>query len=150
MGSSIFSIGLTGLNAAQAGLATTSHNIANAGTAGYSRQSVIQTTNGGTQMGNVYFGEGTNVQAVQRAYNGFLNEQVLAADSPWWPLREQVQARARASQDKPTPASEFAAELLKAVQRKGFDVLMLPRPAPKQGIAMMPPRELGMCTVVGM
>lgn len=81
MGSSFYTISLTGLNAAQAGLVTTSHNIANAGTAGYSRQSVIQTTNGGTQMGNVYFGEGTNVQAVQRAYNSFLNEQVLAADT---------------------------------------------------------------------
>jgi flagellar hook-associated protein 1 len=81
MGSSFYSISLTGLNAAQAGLVTTSHNIANAGTAGYSRQSVLQTTNGGTLMGNAYFGEGTNVQAVQRAYNGFLNEQVLAADT---------------------------------------------------------------------
>ena len=38
MGASLFSIGLTGLNAAQAGLQTTSHNISNAGTTGYSRQ----------------------------------------------------------------------------------------------------------------
>ncbi|BBH47992.1 SDR family oxidoreductase [Pseudomonas sp. KU43P] len=42
-------------------------------------------------------------------------EQVLAADSPWWPLREHVQARARASQDKPTSAAEFAKGVLTAV-----------------------------------
>jgi len=41
-------------------------------------------------------------------------EQVLAADSPWWPLREHVQARARASQDKPTSAAEFAKGVLAA------------------------------------
>lgn len=44
-------------------------------------------------------------------------EQLLAEDSPWWPLREQIRARARASQDKPTPASDFAQGVLKAVQQ---------------------------------
>lgn len=42
-------------------------------------------------------------------------EQVLAADSAWWPLREHVQARARASQDKPTSAAVFAQGVLAAV-----------------------------------
>ncbi|WP_442112271.1 SDR family oxidoreductase [Pseudomonas sp. NUPR-001] len=44
-------------------------------------------------------------------------EQVLAADSPWWPLREQIHARARASQDHPTSASDFAQGLLAAVAK---------------------------------
>ncbi|AFK68459.1 short-chain dehydrogenase [Pseudomonas putida SJTE-1] len=42
-------------------------------------------------------------------------EQVLAVDSAWWPLREHVQARARASQDKPTSAAVFAQGVLAAV-----------------------------------
>jgi len=42
-------------------------------------------------------------------------DQVLAADSAWWPLREHVQARARASQDKPTSAAVFAQGVLAAV-----------------------------------
>ncbi|PRN06263.1 short-chain dehydrogenase/reductase [Pseudomonas sp. LLC-1] len=42
-------------------------------------------------------------------------EQVLAADSAWWPLREHVQARARASQDRPTSAAVFAQGVLAAV-----------------------------------
>ncbi|MDP9711343.1 UNVERIFIED_ORG: NAD(P)-dependent dehydrogenase (short-subunit alcohol dehydrogenase family) [Pseudomonas fluorescens] len=44
-------------------------------------------------------------------------EQLINEQSPWFPLREGIRARAKASQDKPTPASEFAAELFKAVQQ---------------------------------
>ena len=43
-------------------------------------------------------------------------EQLISEQSPWWPLRDGIRARAKASQDNPTPASEFAATLLKAVQ----------------------------------
>jgi len=44
-------------------------------------------------------------------------EQLINEHSPWFPLREGIRARARASQDKPTPAVEFAAVLLKTVQQ---------------------------------
>ena len=44
-------------------------------------------------------------------------EQLINETSPWWPLREGIRARAKASQDKPTPARDFAADLLKAVQQ---------------------------------
>lgn len=44
-------------------------------------------------------------------------EALIREDSPWWPLREGIRARARASQDNPTPASDFAAHLFAAVQR---------------------------------
>ena len=44
-------------------------------------------------------------------------EALIREDSPWWPLREGIRARANASQDNPTPTSEFAAQLLAAVQR---------------------------------
>jgi len=44
-------------------------------------------------------------------------DQVLAADSPWWPLREYVQARARASQHRPTPAAVFAQGVLAATRK---------------------------------
>jgi len=40
----MLNIGLTGLNAAQMQLNTASHNIANAATPGYSRQTVVQST----------------------------------------------------------------------------------------------------------
>lgn len=44
-------------------------------------------------------------------------ELLINEQSPWWPLREGIRARSQASQDKPTPASEFAADVLKAVQQ---------------------------------
>ncbi|RJG10348.1 SDR family oxidoreductase [Pseudomonas cavernicola] len=43
-------------------------------------------------------------------------EQVIAEGSPWWPIREGIRARAKASQDHPTPATDFARDLLAAVQ----------------------------------
>lgn len=51
-------------------------------------------------------------------------EQLLNESSPWWPLRDGIRARANASQDKPTPASEFAADLLAAVQRRKRPALL--------------------------
>ncbi|MGB8516719.1 MAG: flagellar hook-associated protein FlgK [Gallionella sp.] len=75
--SSIFNIGLSGLNAAQAGMATTQHNIANANTPGYSMQQIVQTANIAQYTGSGYIGQGTNVASVQRVYNDFLNTQIL-------------------------------------------------------------------------
>ncbi|WP_341962161.1 SDR family oxidoreductase [Pseudomonas sp. RC10] len=43
-------------------------------------------------------------------------EQVIHEGSPWWPLREGIRARANASQTHPTPANEFARDVLNAVQ----------------------------------
>lgn len=39
-------------------------------------------------------------------------ELLISEQSPWWPLREGIRARAKASQDNPTPASQFATDLL--------------------------------------
>ena len=44
-------------------------------------------------------------------------EQLISEQSPWFPLREGIRARAKASQDNPTPAHEFAAAFLKAAQQ---------------------------------
>ena len=44
-------------------------------------------------------------------------ELLIQEQSPWWPLRDGIRARSQASQDKPTPASEVAADVLKAVQQ---------------------------------
>jgi len=44
-------------------------------------------------------------------------EQLISENSPWWPLRDGIRARAKASQDNPTPATDFARDLLRAVQQ---------------------------------
>jgi flagellar hook-associated protein 1 FlgK len=81
MGSSILNIGISGLNAASAGLQTTSHDISNASTPGFSRQQIVQTTNEPLYTGSGYFGQGTNVTTVQRQYSSYLNSAVLSAQS---------------------------------------------------------------------
>jgi short-subunit dehydrogenase len=43
-------------------------------------------------------------------------ELTIAPDSPWWPWREGIRSRSRASQTNPTPAAEFAQKVLEAVQ----------------------------------
>jgi flagellar hook-associated protein 1 len=81
MSNSIFGIGLSGLNAAQAGLTTTGHNISNVNTPNYSRQEIVQGTNVPFFTGSGFFGTGTNVSTVKRIYDSFLATQVQQAQA---------------------------------------------------------------------
>lgn len=81
MGNSIFGIGLSGLNAAQAGLLTTGHNISNASTPGYNRQQVVQSSNNPQLTGSGFIGQGVQVSTVKRVYSEFLASQVLQAQT---------------------------------------------------------------------
>lgn len=75
----ILGSGLSGLLAAQAGLATTSHNISNASTPGYSRQGIVQGTQVAQFTGAGYIGRGTVVETVRRSYSDFLEVQARAS-----------------------------------------------------------------------
>src|SRR5471032_1118754 len=44
-------------------------------------------------------------------------EQLISENSPWWPIREGIRARAKASQNNPTPTASLARDLLDAVQK---------------------------------
>lgn len=77
----IFSVGVSGLGAAQAGILTASHNISNASTPGYSRQEIVQGTNIPLFTGAGFQGQGTHVQTVKRIYDEFLGRQVLSAEA---------------------------------------------------------------------
>jgi flagellar hook-associated protein 1 FlgK len=81
MASNILSIGQSALFAAQQQLATTSHNISNAGVAGYTRQIVQQASAGSQNQGNGFIGTGTKVNDVTRVYDGFLTKQILTAQT---------------------------------------------------------------------
>ncbi len=76
---SVFTIGLTGLNAAQANLVTTGHNIANASTPGFHRQRVEVQNNFPQSTGDGFLGTGVDVRTVSRVYSEFLDGQVAAA-----------------------------------------------------------------------
>lgn len=81
MASNILSIGKSALNAAQIGLSTTGHNIANASTPGYTRQVVVQAAAQAQNFGYGYIGQGAEVTGVMRVYNDILARQMISLQS---------------------------------------------------------------------
>lgn len=88
--------GLSGLMASQRSLATTSHNITNVNTAGYTRQranlisSRPEYISGGAAYPQ-YIGTGVSVQSVTRVYDQFLTQQVRSYSSNVGQLETQDQ-----------------------------------------------------------
>ncbi|OLF54852.1 flagellar hook-associated protein FlgK [Pseudomonas chlororaphis] len=78
---SLLNIGMSGLSASQSSLMTTGNNIANADTAGYSRQQTVQGSKASNQYGNVFIGSGTTLADVRRVYNSYLDAQLRTATS---------------------------------------------------------------------
>ncbi|MFZ6672360.1 flagellar hook-associated protein FlgK [Undibacterium sp. Xuan67W] len=81
MGSNILGIGQSALAAAQLGIATTGHNIANASTVGYNRQVLYQSAAAPQNIGGNFVGQGTQVNQIARVYNEFLAQQVNNSQS---------------------------------------------------------------------
>ena len=76
MSTGLFGIGITGINAAQMGMMTTGHNIANVNTAGYNRQRISQSSNVPIGTGAGFLGQGTRVDTVSRIYNSVITNQI--------------------------------------------------------------------------
>lgn len=72
----LLGIGISGLKAQQTALSVTGHNITNAGTEGYSRQTVNFNENTPQFTGGVWTGNGVNVDSIKRVYDEFLTEQM--------------------------------------------------------------------------
>lgn len=81
MTTSILSIGKSALAAAQAGLSTTGHNIANAATPGFNRQVVVQSAAPSQNFGFGFMGQGTDISTVKRIYSEFLGSQARTAQA---------------------------------------------------------------------
>lgn len=81
MGSAIFGIAVSGLNAAQTALETASNNISNVNTPDYHRQVITQTNNAPFFAGFGYVGRGVDVTQVNRVYSQFLDAQVSSTTS---------------------------------------------------------------------
>ena len=77
----IFGTATSGLQAYQRALSTTSHNIANANTPGYSRQRVELSTQQPQLSGTSYLGSGVQVDSVRRVYDQFLTDRVRSSTS---------------------------------------------------------------------
>jgi flagellar hook-associated protein 1 FlgK len=68
----MLSTAVSALQAYRRGLDTTSHNVANVSTEGYSRQRIDMSTREAQQYGNGFVGSGVNVTSVQRVYDDFV------------------------------------------------------------------------------
>jgi flagellar hook-associated protein 1 FlgK len=77
----LLSTGVSGLRAFQRALDTTSHNIANAATPGYSRQRVELATRPPETFGSGFIGNGVDVSGVTRYYDQLLATQTRTAAS---------------------------------------------------------------------
>jgi len=81
MASNILGIGSSALAAAQVGLSTTGHNIANASTPGFSRQGAVQSAASAQNFGFGYIGQGTQIAAISRVFNELMARQVVNSQS---------------------------------------------------------------------
>jgi flagellar hook-associated protein 1 FlgK len=100
-------------------LSVLSNNIANANTAGYSRQQTTQTANASNQYGGVFIGSGTTLADVRRVYNEYLdtayqNSTSLNSDAKAY--ADQVSAVDKTLSDKTTGMSAVLSSFFAAVQ----------------------------------
>lgn len=79
----ILATGSSALLAYQSALNTTSHNIANANTEGYSRQRVDLGAKLGQGSGSGYIGAGVDVTSVQRITDGLINARLQTSNSAY-------------------------------------------------------------------
>lgn len=72
----LLDVGKRGMMVSQSALQTTSHNIANKSTEGYTRQRVDIVTNAPTDEGNYRIGTGSNLGSISRINNSWLEKQI--------------------------------------------------------------------------
>lgn len=91
MAGDILGVSSSGAEAAQRALATTSHNIANATTEGYSRQHTDLVTRAPQPRGNGAVGTGVIVDNVSRVYNEFVSDELRVTSTASKSLDKQYE-----------------------------------------------------------
>lgn len=79
--SGILGTAITGLMAFQRSLETTSHNITNVNTEGYSRQRVDLVTKPEQMIASGYLGQGVSIANITRSYDDFITTQLRSSTS---------------------------------------------------------------------
>lgn len=77
----ILQSGLSSLNTSKASMQTSSHNISNANTEGYTRQRTHQATRDPKYLGNHALGRGVNIDRVSRVNDHYLHRQLQKTSS---------------------------------------------------------------------
>lgn len=133
---------LRGLEVQQAAIDVTGHNIANASTPGYSRQSVevgttdpISDTTLATAQGG-QLGTGATVEAIQRAHDGFVQQQII------------YQNGAQGQQQTVSDTLGQIADVYNEPSDQGFGTLLSSYFTAWQGLANNPSDNASRATVV--
>jgi len=79
----ILGTAVSGLLSFQRALSTTSHNIANVNTEGYSRQNVELDTRNPSYLGGFFVGNGVQVNAIERSYDDFITTTLRESNSSY-------------------------------------------------------------------
>lgn len=78
---SVLDIAKTALLTSQKAINVTSHNISNANTPGYTRQTAVLEAMDPVNSGGLFYGTGVNVSSIERVYDNFQTVQLRGADS---------------------------------------------------------------------
>ena len=79
--SDLMSIGRTGLNVSKQAIETTSHNISNANTEGYSRQRIDQQANRPVRKNGIIVGTGASINGINRVEEKLLTKKIINTTS---------------------------------------------------------------------
>lgn len=130
----LINLAQNGLSAAQNALNVVGNNLSNATTAGYNRQNIVLGEAGGKTTNNGYFGYGVKVGDVQRAYDGFITNQVRGASTEFYALNsryEQVSQIDNMLADSTNNISTSMDSLFEAMESVSKDPV---DPAARQGV----------------
>lgn len=122
-------LGLSSLNAAQAALQTTGHNIANATTPGYHRQRVEQVARRPQTFENLQIGQGVEIARVRRIVDEVLNQALRSAQADAGSLGVQRQILERVE----ALVNEFSDSDLSTAFTEFFDSLQKLADRPEDG-----------------
>jgi len=111
MTTDIFSIGLSGLQAATLGIATSGNNISNSTTPGYVDETPVEAEAQGQNMGSGYVGSGVTTTTIQRAYSQYLTTQLNNAQSTNSSLTASYNLASELSNLVGSPTSGIAASI---------------------------------------
>ncbi|MFQ5736257.1 MAG: flagellar hook-associated protein FlgK [Thermodesulfobacteriota bacterium] len=78
---SVLDIAKTALLSSQKAINVTSHNISNASTPGYTKQTAVMESMDPVNYGGLYFGAGVTVSGIERVYDSFQATQIRDANS---------------------------------------------------------------------
>jgi flagellar hook-associated protein 1 len=81
MSTNVYGIGISGLKAAQLSLMVTGHNITNATTDGFHRQSTALAPRTPRYTGDGFIGQGVQNDNIVRVYDQFIDKQVMQAET---------------------------------------------------------------------